>query len=108
MFDYVLVDSITGLVYHLEERPDDNGRCVIVNTKTNEDVFPSPYSARDSVQEYGGAPAIVSDGIIYFSNSGGASNPDNGIYTISYPDETFVRRVTPGNVLHSVHEIPLA
>ena len=86
-------------VYHLEERPLDNGRCVIVDTKAQNDVLPSPYSARDSVQEYGGAPAIVYDGIIYFSN-----DSDNGIYAINLKaTPAVVRLITdPGNISHSV------
>lgn len=109
MFDDVLVDPITNGVYHLEERPDDNGRCVIVDTRVQKDVLPSPYSTRDSVQEYGGAPAIVYDGIIYFSNdSGDASNPDNGIYALNLKAApAVVRRITPGNISHSIHDMPL-
>ncbi|KAG8220632.1 hypothetical protein J3R82DRAFT_2897 [Butyriboletus roseoflavus] len=99
VFDDVLVDPITKLVYHLEERPMDHGRCVIVDAHAKLDVLPSPYSARDFVHDYGGAPSIVYDGIVYFSNdSGDVTKPDNSIYAIDLKNEASgVRRVTPVN-----------
>ena len=99
VFDDVLVDPITKTIYHLEERPDD-GRCVIVNTLAKKDVLPSPYSARTFVQEYGGAPAIVYNNIVYFSNdTGNASSRDNKIYTLNLTDKSTPKAVTPGNIL---------
>ncbi|KAF9242826.1 Alpha/Beta hydrolase protein [Melanogaster broomeanus] len=70
VFDDVIVDPITSIVYHIEERPDDGGRCVIVNTATNKDLFlpNTTYNARTAVQEYGGAAAIAYNGVLYFSN----------------------------------------
>lgn len=107
VFDDVLVDPITNVVYHLEERPKDHGRCVIVNTCAKKDVLPSPYSAKDSVHDYGGAPAIVYDGIIYFSNdSGDVSKPDNSIYAINLKENpVVVRRVTPGTNALTFHPL---
>ena len=100
MFDDALVDPITNTIYHLEERPDDHGRCVIVDTLANRDVLPSPYSARTFVQEYGGAPAIVYNNVIYFSNdSGDSKKPDNKIYTLNLKDGSTPKAVTPGNIL---------
>ncbi|KAF8433707.1 Alpha/Beta hydrolase protein [Boletus edulis BED1] len=99
-FDDVLVDPITKTIYHLEERPDDNGRCVIVDTTAKKDVLPSPYSARTFVQEYGGAPAIVYNNIIYFSNdTGNASNRDNKIYALDLTDGSLPKAITPDNYL---------
>ncbi|KAG6373267.1 Alpha/Beta hydrolase protein [Boletus reticuloceps] len=99
-FDDVLVDPITKTIYHLEERPDDNGRCVIVDTTAKIDVLPSPYSARTFVQEYGGAPAIVYNNIIYFSNdTGDASNRDNKIYALHLTDGSLPKAITPDNYL---------
>ncbi|KAI6018169.1 Alpha/Beta hydrolase protein [Pisolithus microcarpus] len=68
VFDDVLVDPITSVVYHIEERPDEGGRSVIVNTAKDRDVIPSDFNARDAVNEYGGAPAVVYGGTVYFSN----------------------------------------
>ncbi|KAN0101277.1 Alpha/Beta hydrolase fold [Tylopilus felleus] len=101
VFDDVLVDPVTKVIYHLEERPDDRGRCVIVETKSkpSTDVLPSPYNARSYVQEYGGAPAIVYNNTIYFSNASlDSSTPDNAIYTLKVGD-TVANRVTPVNHL---------
>lgn len=102
MFDDVLVDPITQSIYHLEERPEDHGRCVIVDTIAKKDVLPSPYSARTFVQEYGGAPTIVYDNAIYFSNdSGDPSNRDNRIYSLNLKDGSATPKpVTPGKTPH--------
>ncbi|KAF8838447.1 hypothetical protein BDN67DRAFT_954992, partial [Paxillus ammoniavirescens] len=48
----VIVDPTTSIVYHIEERPGDSGRYVIVHTITNKDVIPSPYNARSAVNFY--------------------------------------------------------
>ncbi|KAH0838870.1 Alpha/Beta hydrolase protein [Lanmaoa asiatica] len=97
VFDDVLVDPITQVIYHLEERPEDHGRCVIVNTNAKKDVLPSPYSARDSVHDYGGAPAIVYGGIIYFSNDSTDSSTRNRIYALNLTDGSAPKGVTPEN-----------
>jgi len=65
----VLLDG--GNVYWVEGRPQEAGRHVLI--RHNEDgarleVTPQPLSARTRVHEYGGAAALVADGIGYFSN----------------------------------------
>ncbi|KAF9221091.1 alpha/beta-hydrolase [Gyrodon lividus] len=92
VFDDVIVDPITSIIYHIEERPDDGGRCVIVNTATNKDVIPSPYNARSAVQEYGGAAAIAYNGVLYFSNYA-----DNRVYSVEEGEGTEPIPVTPEN-----------
>ncbi|KIJ67214.1 hypothetical protein HYDPIDRAFT_107939 [Hydnomerulius pinastri MD-312] len=77
VFDDVIIDPITSVIYHIEERPDDGGRCVLVNTVTNTDIIPSPYNARSAVQEYGGAAATAYGGTLYFSNY-----VDNQVYAV--------------------------
>ena len=57
--DAVSLDEIhlsENACYHLERRPQEQGRCVIVKTIDNisHDVLPPPYSARSRVHEYGG------------------------------------------------------
>lgn len=96
----MIVDSATNKIYYLQESPSD-GRCLIVDQKTDNSVLPKPYSARTLVQEYGGAPAIVHKSIIYFSYyTGIASDPNNSIYTINVNDEKqVVTQVTPSNIL---------
>jgi len=58
-----------GNLYWLESRPWENGRAVVVQRNSEgqvNDVLPAPLSARSKVHEYGGAPYIVVDNILYF------------------------------------------
>ncbi|KAH6892788.1 P-loop containing nucleoside triphosphate hydrolase protein [Coprinopsis sp. MPI-PUGE-AT-0042] len=41
-YEDVLVDAVTGLLYHLERLPSENGRTVLVATSTGTDVVPPP------------------------------------------------------------------
>ncbi|KAH8113185.1 alpha/beta-hydrolase [Phellopilus nigrolimitatus] len=67
-FDDVLVDPVTNAVYHVEKRPSEAGRSVVVETASGKDVFGSEWNARSGVHEYGGASATVYAGVVYFSN----------------------------------------
>ena len=76
-YDDVLVDSIPShvhpngnAIYHIEKRPAEAGRNVIVDTSSKKDVFGKGWNARSAVQEYGGASGIVHGGIVYFTNFG--------------------------------------
>ncbi|EIW85266.1 alpha beta-hydrolase [Coniophora puteana RWD-64-598 SS2] len=93
----VIVDPIKSTVYHVELRPAEKGRYVIVNTKTNDDVINSPWSARTAVHEYGGASAIVHDDTLYFSNFS-----DNRLYHKSLKSDSASEPepVTPENPFH--------
>ncbi|KAI0060348.1 alpha/beta-hydrolase [Artomyces pyxidatus] len=64
----VLVDPITRTVYHIEKRPSEGGRAVIVDTATGKDVYGSRWNAVTRVQEYGGGAAVVHDGVLFFSH----------------------------------------
>ncbi|KAH7886673.1 Alpha/Beta hydrolase protein [Phlebopus sp. FC_14] len=105
VFDDVFVDPVTSVVYHIERRAEEGGRYVIINTKTNEDLIPSPYSARTGVEEYGGAAAIAYDGIVYFSHFA-----DNKVYAVK--GDNSPEPVTPENpkyryanfTVHPVHK----
>ncbi|KAH9947245.1 Alpha/Beta hydrolase protein [Amylocystis lapponica] len=66
--DEVFVDPITSVIYHIERRPSEGGRNVIVKTEEGTDVVGKEWNTRTGVQEYGGAPAIAYNGTIYFSN----------------------------------------
>lgn len=90
-FSDIFVDPTNNKVYHIEARPEDNARYVVVDTIARQDVIPSPYSARTGVQEYGGAAAIAYEGIIYFSNFA-----DNRVYAVKATTQT-PEPVTPGN-----------
>lgn len=91
-FSDVFVDPTNDKIYHIEARPEDNARNVIVDTISGQDVIPSPYNARTSVQEYGGAAAIAYNGTLYFSNIS-----DNRVYSIKAAISQTPEPVTPGN-----------
>ena len=58
-------------VYWIENRPKEGGRSAIIrlNHDGSQDILtPEPYNVRTRIHEYGGAPYIVANGIIYFSN----------------------------------------
>jgi hypothetical protein len=90
----VLVDRITSEVYHLESRPSEKGRCVLVHTSSNRDVVGSKWNVRTSVQEYGGAPAIVYNGVCYFSHM-----VDGRVYRVVLKEEDGAEpeAITPGS-----------
>ncbi len=83
------MDSVTHKIYHIERRPSEGGRAVIVDTINNRDVFGSQWNATTKVHEYGGGAAIVHDGTTYFSHS-----PDGRVYSIKGESEP--RAITPG------------
>lgn len=89
----VLVDRVTSEVYHIESRPSEKGRCVLVHTSSNRDVVGSKWNVRTSVQEYGGAPAIVYNGVGYFSHMA-----DGRVYCVSLKAEDAMEpeAITPG------------
>lgn len=49
--DDVLVDSITSTVYHLESRPSEGGRVVLVRTDDGVDIVGKDINVRTGVQE---------------------------------------------------------
>ncbi len=65
----VVLDGDT--IYWVEARPGDGGRYVLVRHNpdgTTTDITSAPFNVRTRVHEYGGAPAVVDDGVVYFSN----------------------------------------
>ncbi|RDB21912.1 Dipeptidyl aminopeptidase BIII [Hypsizygus marmoreus] len=93
VFADVVVDPITSTIYHIESRPSEAGRNVLVNTGTGKDVVGKDYNVRTAVQEYGGAAAIVYDGFAYFS-----SLSDGRVYKIKEDSEP--EAVTPESKVH--------
>jgi len=89
----VFVDPITSTIYHVEGRPLEGGRSVIVKTEEGGDVFGRDWNARTGVQEYGGGPATAYNGNIYFSNFN-----DNRVYMIK--DGNQPNPITPDNKNH--------
>jgi dipeptidyl aminopeptidase/acylaminoacyl peptidase len=56
-------------VYWSEMRPDEKGRCVVVEHNGGiRDCTPAGFNARTTVHEYGGGAYTVADGAVYFSN----------------------------------------
>ena len=58
-------------IYWIENRPTEGGRNGVIRLNhdgSQEVLTPQPYNTRTRVHEYGGAPYIVVNGIIYFSN----------------------------------------
>jgi hypothetical protein len=49
--DDILVDPATSKVYHIESRPDEKGRNVIVDSTTGKDVFGPEFNARFVIDE---------------------------------------------------------
>ena len=47
----IFVDPITSTIYHIESRPAEEGRCVIVNTEKGEDVVGKEWNVRTGVHE---------------------------------------------------------
>ncbi|KAI0357745.1 alpha/beta-hydrolase [Trametes cingulata] len=88
--DELFVDPITSTIYHIEQRPSEGGRLVIVDTEKGQDVVGKDWNVRSAVHEYGGAPAVAYDGVIYFSNF-----TDNRVYRLEKGTEP--EAVTPEN-----------
>ncbi|KAJ7641457.1 Alpha/Beta hydrolase protein [Roridomyces roridus] len=86
----VLVDAATAAIYHVESRPSEAGRCVLVDSRTGRDLVGKAYNARSGVMEYGGAPAIVHSGCAYFSNFS-----DGRVYSVDVKEGSEPRPVTP-------------
>ncbi|KAJ8469953.1 hypothetical protein ONZ45_g16717 [Pleurotus djamor] len=107
----LIVDPTFNTIYHVESRPSEGGRSFLVRSETGEDiVVGTDFNVRTGVHEYGGAAAIVYDGIAYFSNY-----TDARVYMVSAvgPVPSSPEAVTPdSNKLHryadfSVHPIQL-
>ncbi|TFK67992.1 alpha/beta-hydrolase [Pluteus cervinus] len=75
-----IVDPITSKIYHIEGRPSEGGRGVLVQSQTGLSVIGSGFNVRTSVHEYGGAAAIVYNNIAYFSNF-----DDGRVYRVRVP-----------------------
>lgn len=57
-------------IFWIEGRPEENGRCVIVNRDPeghlSDQILP-PFNARSRVHEYGGGAFVVDNGALYFT-----------------------------------------
>ncbi len=59
-----------GRLFWLESRPDEGGRMVLMTRADGEarQLTPAGFNVRTRVHEYGGAPYVVIDKTVYFSN----------------------------------------
>ncbi|TFK46332.1 alpha/beta-hydrolase [Heliocybe sulcata] len=90
---HLIVDPIGSVLYHVEARPSEGGRCVIVRSEGAQDVFGRKWDARTSVQGYGGAAAIAHNEVVYFSCAA-----DSRVYRVSEGKEPVP--ITPENPNH--------
>ncbi|KAJ3872065.1 alpha/beta-hydrolase [Lentinula edodes] len=90
--DDVIVDPVTSIIYHLESRPAEKGRCVLVESETGREIVGKDVNVRTGVHEYGSASAIVHDGIAYYSNI-----IDNRVYKVNVKDGSPAEPITPEN-----------
>ncbi|KAJ7688983.1 alpha/beta-hydrolase [Mycena rosella] len=92
----VLVDPIRTTVYHIEKRPAEGGRNALLHTETGRDVAGGGWDVKNAVNGYGGGPAIVHDGIIYFSHG-----KDGRVYKVDADGlNNIPEAITPENPSH--------
>ncbi|KAJ7152931.1 alpha/beta-hydrolase [Mycena filopes] len=92
----VLVDPVTSAVYHIEKRPAEGGRDTLLLTKSGTDILGRDWDAKSKVNGYGGAPAIVHDGVCYFTHA-----TDGRVYKLNVePSNNGPEAITPENKLH--------
>ena len=84
-----MVDRVTSEVYHIESRPSEAGRNVLVRTASGQEIVGVGWNVRTTVQEYGGGAAIVHNNIAYFSNLS-----DGCVYQVKVGDQP--ECVSPG------------
>ncbi|KAF7798100.1 hypothetical protein EIP86_009315 [Pleurotus ostreatoroseus] len=91
----LVVDPATSKIYHIESRPSEGGRNVLVQSEEGKDVFGKDWNCRTAVHEYGGAPAVVCDDKVYFSNFS-----DGRVYTLDATSGEEPKPVTPESKAH--------
>ncbi|KAG9125843.1 hypothetical protein FRC07_005966, partial [Ceratobasidium sp. 392] len=93
----VVVDAATGTIYHVEERPHEGGRRVLVHSDSGKDIFGSQYNARTRIHEYGGSATATYRDTALFTDW-----TTQRVYTsVKSGDEwTEPKPVTPENTNH--------
>ncbi|KAF7361348.1 Peptidase-S9 domain-containing protein [Mycena sanguinolenta] len=86
----VVVDRATNITYHVESRPSESGRSVLVESHSGRDIVGKQWNVRTGVHEYGGGPAIVHAGVAYFSHF-----TDGRVYAVDVEKGSEPRAVTP-------------
>ncbi|KAJ7027969.1 hypothetical protein C8F04DRAFT_893187, partial [Mycena alexandri] len=85
----VLVDPVNSKLHYIQKRPAKNGQNVIVGVADGLDVFGREWNARTAVHEYGGAPAVVHNNIVLFSNLS-----DGQVYKVDLLNGSTPSRIT--------------
>ncbi|KAJ7027489.1 alpha/beta-hydrolase [Mycena alexandri] len=92
----ILVDPLTSKVYHIEKRPAEGGRDALLLTESGRDITGREWDVKSKVNGYGGAPAIVHDGVCYFSHAA-----DGRVYKVNVEvPNNGPEAITPENPLH--------
>ncbi|KIY44679.1 alpha/beta-hydrolase [Fistulina hepatica ATCC 64428] len=95
-FNELLVDPVTSKIYHIESRPEEGGRCALVDTVVGADVLTKEWSINTAVHEYGGSCSIIRRGVLYFSNQA-----DRCVYRYNLNDAgSALQLVTPKSDVH--------
>ncbi|KAH7106404.1 alpha/beta-hydrolase [Auriculariales sp. MPI-PUGE-AT-0066] len=114
----LIVDPVTHLLYVIEARPSEAGRCVIVSHNLDgterKDVFGADWNARSGVHEYGGAAGAAYGNVLYFSERSNGRihridlNEQGARPTPITPDSKVLRfgdfAVRPSNPTHLVQQ----
>lgn len=90
----VLVDPLTSKVYHIEKCPAEGGRDTLLHTESGRDITAGDWDVKSKVNGYGGAPAIVYDGVAYFSHV-----RDGRVYRVGLEGSNVPEAITPGNFI---------
>ncbi|KAJ6516794.1 alpha/beta-hydrolase [Mycena vitilis] len=90
----ILVDPLTSQVYHIEKRPAEGGRDALLHTETGRDLTGGDWDVKSQVNGYGGAPAIVHNGVVYFSHA-----RDGRVYRVA-ESSNVPEAITPENPSH--------
>ncbi|KAF7345684.1 Alpha/beta-hydrolase [Mycena venus] len=88
-YEALSVDPSNGTVYHVERRLAE-GRSVLLDSCQKKDLIHNKYNCRSVVHGYGGAPVVIQNGVIYFTNV-----PDLRVYKIEGDLVTAVTSDTP-------------
>ncbi|KAF8974306.1 Alpha/Beta hydrolase protein [Flammula alnicola] len=87
----VVVDSVTSIIYHIENRPSEGNRSVLVESIAKLEVVEDSFDVKTLVNNYGRAAATVRDGRLYFNNA-----KDHRVYRQSLPSKNAIP-ITPEN-----------
>ncbi|KAH8826695.1 alpha/beta-hydrolase [Flagelloscypha sp. PMI_526] len=89
------VDDVNGQIFHIESRPSEKGRNVVVDSLSLKDVVGKDVNVRSSVHEYGGGHVTAHDGFVYYSNFA-----DGRVYRVKSDGSGEPQALTPETKVH--------